>query len=270
MTSLAIALSVDQRGPCALYIITDSRITWGDAANKWDSGKKTFASSRFPDVFGYCGDAFFPPMMLSQIIEQLDAGLLCGDDATADTRTEAISSALALSIDSVAGQTTMLPFAIYHGAREREGMQAVFRLWEKSYDTLLKKWEYKEQEIKDDCSYLVHLDGSGARTIARRETVWKKTDVAGTSRAAIWAVCESLQSRSDSFSGGSPQLVGLWRKGSGKHFGFFWQGKPYLGGLEVLGPRKTAALQWFNHLFERCDADTGRRIRSAKKHIKRA
>jgi hypothetical protein len=268
MTSLAVALSVDARGPCALYIITDSRISWQTAANRWDGGQKAFASRRFADVFGYCGDAYFPPMMLRQVIEQLDAGLICMDEANVADRQAAISDALAMAMEKVVGAPPSLPFTIYHGAREDTGLRSRFRLSRLRYTGGQGKWQTEEHAIATDNSYLVKLDGSGMNIISSREAEWRKSSVAGTSRSAIWAFCEALRSGTDPFSGGPPQLVGLWRIGSGKNFGFLWNGKPYLAGMEVVGNVTSESVQWFNELFERSDASTGRRLKDAQKHAK--
>jgi hypothetical protein len=207
-------------------------------------------------------------MMLRQAIEQLDAGLICSDDANAEERQTAISRALEVAIEKVAGLPPMLPFVIYHGAREGDGLRATFRLWQMRYAGAQDKWSTVECAITTEHSYLVQLDGSGSKVISSREAEWKKSSVAGTSRSAIWAFCEALRSGKDSFSGGPPQLVGLWRIEAGRNFGFLWNGDPYLAGMEVVGNVKTESVKWFNHLFERCDASTGRRIKSAQKHVK--
>jgi hypothetical protein len=268
MTSLAVSLSVDARGPCALYIITDSRTTWGNSTHHWDSGQKTFASRRFPDVFGYCGDAFFPPMTPRQTIEQLDVGLVCSDGAKAEERQGAFFRILEVAMKTVTGSPPILPFVVYHGAREGQGLTASFRLWQMHYTGPPANWSTVECAIAAEHSYLVQLDGSGGKFISSREAEWKKSSVGGTSRSAIWAFCEALRSGKDPFSGGSPQLVGLWRIGAGRNFGFLWNGKPYLAGLEVVGNIKTETVHWFNHLFERCDASTGSRLKFAQKHVK--
>src|SRR5690242_15885211 len=80
MTSIAIALAIDARGPSALYIISDSRLTfYGNSEKRWDAAQKTFASLRTPDIFGFCGDAIFPPAVLRQILEQINYGLIFHD-----------------------------------------------------------------------------------------------------------------------------------------------------------------------------------------------
>jgi hypothetical protein len=78
--------------------------------------------------------------------------------------------------------------------------------------------------------------------------------VGRTSRAVFSAFCDSFRSGTDSFSGGAPQLVGLYRKGVGESFGIIYQNARYLFGVPA-GPDEAAlmALEWRNELFERCD-----------------
>lgn len=269
MTSLAVWLSVDSRGPSGIYIIADSRITWGKSEDRWDCGQKTFASRRFPDVFGYCGDAYFPPMILRQILEQMDAGLVCSDAADAIERHEAVVSALRNAMAQKVGHPPMLDFSIYHVARDSSGMSSFFRLWLISYHKSAGSWADRQSEIHIDKSRFVHHDGTGAKSVQQHDHLWQASNSSGTSRAIVWAFCDSLHSGADQYSGGAPQLVGLWRIGSGRHFGFLWHGKPYLAGLELSNiSHGEKSVQWFNHLFERCDVVTGSRLSSAQKHKK--
>ena len=128
MTSLAVALAVDQRGPAALYIITDSRFSWGPGAH-WDAGQKTFASIRTPDIFGFCGDAFFPPAIIHQVIELINRGVLCADGMPADERHALALAILKHAVDRQQ-RAPISSFSIFHGSRDGELMKSKFRLWE--------------------------------------------------------------------------------------------------------------------------------------------
>jgi hypothetical protein len=267
MTSLAVSVSVDARGPSGLYIISDSRITWGNADILWDAGRKTFSSRRTADVFGYCGDAFFPPMIIGQVIEQSDAGVLLPADAHPKTRHDRIIGAFRRAMQRRIN-APMQSFSLFHGSRECELMRSRFFLWETRYDVTRDQWEDIEHCISETQSYLAHIDGTGRASIEKRGMHWDKSTSKGTSRAGMWAFCEALQSGRDRFSGGPPQLVGIWRKGPAQNFGMLWHGKAYIAGLEVCGELDWQAVSWFNHLFERCDGRTGRRLKSAKSHIK--
>jgi len=265
MTSLAVTLSVDARGPCAIYIITDSRITWDRASVRWDGGQKAFASRVSADIFGYCGDAYYPPMILRQVIDQVDNGLLFDDRLGASDRHTIVVQAFRRALEPRV-DTPIRSFSLFHAGREGDGMKCTFRLWEVIYNHTNGRWSDYEHEISGDKSYLVHLDGTGRPTIESKSRDWMRTEAKGTSRAAIGAFCDALHSGKDPFSGGPPQLVGIWRIGPARPFGFLWNGKKYLAGLEVIGEAIWQAVPWFNHLFERCDGKTGKRLKSAQRH----
>jgi hypothetical protein len=268
MTSLAVALAVDSRGPTGIYIITDSRITWNAATSqRWDGGQKTFASLRTPDIFGFCGDAFFPPMILRQFLDQINYGLVIPDEMNAESRHSVFTTMLKRSFE----QRTRAPirtFSIFHGARDGELMKSRFRVWETRYRVDAKDWSDQERDLSTDHSYLVHIDGTGRDYIVKRGLDWLDTDAQGTSRGAIWSFCNALHEGKDSYSGGPPQLVGIWRKGFAQTFGFWWRGEPYLSGAHVPKDSSFERMNWFNHRFERCDGRTGKRLVDAQKHTK--
>jgi hypothetical protein len=267
MTSLAVSLSVDARGPSALYVVTDSRITWKTSETRWDAGQKAFASHRTPDIFGFCGDAYFPPAILHQILEQINSGLLFSVNDNAADRHRIVREVLR---DAVSNRVAapLGPFTIYHGAREGELMQSFFKLWKTDYSAATDKWYDQEHNLDETRSYLARIDGSGQNAIERSGQDWLNTDAGGTSRSAVWSFCDALASGRDPFSGGAPQLVGIWRKGPAQNFGVIWQGRRYLAGLEVPAGPTLNNLQWFNELFERCDGETGMRLEGAQPHRK--
>jgi len=116
MTSLVAVLAVDQRGPCALYLMTDSRITWRTHHGEWDAGQKTFFSSNAAHVFGFCGNASFPPSVARQLVEQVEAGIVgMGDDP------EAVHAEIKAAVEwahSVATNKFFDGFSLFHGFRE--------------------------------------------------------------------------------------------------------------------------------------------------------
>jgi hypothetical protein len=75
MTSLASWIGIDSRGQSSIYIVSDSRISWGENA-VWNYGRKVFASRTTPEIFGYCGDVLFPSMFLSQVVDSISIGQL--------------------------------------------------------------------------------------------------------------------------------------------------------------------------------------------------
>jgi hypothetical protein len=268
MTSLAVALAIDSRGPTGIYIITDSRLTWSlPGSPRWDAGQKTFASTRTPDIFGFCGDAFFPPMVLRQFLDQVNSGLILHNDTNSEARHAVFKSMLEKTFSRGVG-VPVRAFSIFHGARDGDLMKSHFRLWETRYFSDTKKWTDAERNLTTDHSYFAHVDGTGKEYIVKRGQEWLDTDAEGTSRAAIWSFCNALHEGNDPQSGGPPQLVGIWRKGLAQTFGFWWRGYPYLSGAPVPSKSDFEKVNWFNHRFERCDGRTGKRLEDAQKHIK--
>ena len=266
MTSLAAAISVDSRGPSGLYIITDSRITWAkNAAEHWDAGRKTFASRASPDIFGYCGDAYFVPIILGQVLSLFDDGLFPLAGMNADQRHTVVLRSLETAIAKV--QTRHVEnFSVFHGSRDGEFMTSRFRLWHSQYTVQSAKWRDSELELSQSNSYLAHVDGTGKSSIEKSAAKLAGDAASGTSRAAMYSFCQSLQSGADKFSGGPPQLVGIWRKGLARQFGFCWHGKSYVAGVEVPSGAIHELTRWFNHLFEVCDGRTGSKLESSKSH----
>jgi hypothetical protein len=264
MTSLAAAIARDSRGPCALYILTDSRITWTDPTEIWDAGRKTFGSATSPDVFGYCGDAYFMPMALSQILDMAACGALDLTTASAKERHTIILRQLKNSLGRIATKH-VLKMTLFHGAREGDGMQATFRLWRSTYNPNTKRWSDNELSVADR-SYLAGIDGTGKSTVQKFEAKTDKMAASGTSRAAIHAFCKSLHSAEDSFTGGPPQMVGLWRIGAAKQFGYYWNRRFFISGMECPDNTSRMNINWFNEFFERCNPETGCRLQGSADH----
>lgn len=265
MTSLAAAISRDDRGPCALYLITDSRITWLSPSERWDAGRKTFPSPKSADVFGYCGDAYFMPIALSQVLNMVACGVIDLEGTSAQQRHSMILDQLKNSLGRISTKYAS-PVTVFHGAREGELMLSTFRLWRSEYRPALKSWITDVELPVEDRSYLAKIDGSGTTTVKKYESRISGTAAAGTSRAAIHAFCKSLQSGEDPYSGGPPQMVGLWRIGPARQFGFVWQDRFFVAGMEANKSAGRKNIDWFNDHFERCDPNTGKRRQGAPDH----
>ena len=267
MTSLAVALSIDSRGPCAMYIVTDSRITWRTRSERWDAGQKTFAPVNSPDIFGFCGNAYFPPLALRQMIDLVNAGIIFRSSEAVEYRHQKAIDVIRSAIEN-GSDLPISNFSIFHGSRDGEFMTSRFCAWKTQYISQTGKWIDQELDLSNGESYLAHIDGSGATTVSRQADRWQGTSAKGTSRAAIGAFCDALYSENDEFTGDPPQLVGIWRKGFARQFGFIWCGKRYLCGVEVPSDAQFDKVHWFNQCFERFDGGKIRRLKDAKRHSK--
>ena len=105
--------------------------------------------------------------------------------------------------------------------------------------------------------------GSGRAAFQASYDRWQHSDAAGTSRTVFSALGDAMRAGVDPNTGGPPQLVGLYRIGSGRTFGIIWEGKRYFYGTEVKHAARFETVNWHNELFEIGDPGSlGRRIDS--------
>ena len=81
--------------------------------------------------------------------------------------------------------------------------------------------------------------------------------------------CNSLSSQGDPRTGGAPQLVGLYRIGSGLNFEIWCRPIYYLHGLVASKHFRRSAFKWHNDLLEIIDPETGLRAAGAQPHNRR-
>lgn len=269
MTSLIAWVGVDSRGPASFYLASDSRISW-DNRGTWDFARKVFASDNHPDLLGYYGEVLFSSQVLSQIIDLIDLGSLFEQEATPESKFQAVSAVLReahSTYPQISPQMAQEPFTVVHCSRRRDGMTTSFALFELSWEPI-RGWRSNSLPVRSDQSGIVAAYGSGAQNMLASIERWDKSEVGRTSRSVFSAFCDSLASGADPASGGAPQLVGIYRKGAAESFGVIYKGKRYLHGLCVEGSPFLGGVEWRNELFERCDWNTGERLEGAQRHTR--
>lgn len=265
MTTIAAQISVDSRGPCALYIASDSRITWGKSQDRWDAGQKTFASSSSPDIFGFFGSAFFPTQVLNQVTRQIEAGILFDSDADAEERHGRWRKTICSSLEN-SSNPQVNDFSILHGAREGEGMNCSFRLWETKFNSSNQSWKDTEIVLRKDHSHFASVNGSGKSGLIKRLSEPSLQTETQTSRNAFQKLFQSIAEGDDGYSGGAPQIVGMFRVRNAQHFGMIWNKKRYFSGCKLVAGSNYQSIDWFNDKFERADGKTRERLNGAKRH----
>lgn len=259
VTSLICWIGVDSRGPSSVYIASDSRVSWAGAAT-WDYGRKTFASSSSPDIFGYCGDVVFPSIVLSQYVSALDSRLQAGAFESRFAALEELVRVSFAALPAVAQNS----FEIVHCGRDGERMGSAFHVailsWTKERD-----FERRRPTIPDR-SAAIHLSGSGRGAMQNRLTAWQTTTAKDTTRVVFRGFVDALASGSDSASGGAPQLVGLYRINAGVSFGILYGGERFLHGMPVQRLAPDSGSLWHNELFERVSGVTRKVIPGAQRH----
>jgi len=91
MSLIVSWIAIDTHGTSSAYICGDSRITWGNG-NVFDFGRKIFASQKYPEILGYCGDVMFPSIVLSQVFEMIDRNILINDEHTCNQKYEIVKN----------------------------------------------------------------------------------------------------------------------------------------------------------------------------------
>ena len=254
MTLVASWIAVDTHGPSAIYLASDSRLTWGTNL-VYEHCRKVFVCLNSPDIFAYCGDVLFPSIVLNQIVLLADHGILFEPTASCEDRSIAVRKMLSALIKKYPSWATVMKDSceIIHASREISGEFFVRSYkWTKS----TADWIVKPITLTTE-SDKIHVIGSGKDQFEEHYRKQWKASNAKTSRALFHAFIDTLTYNKDPYCGGPPQLVGLYRgKYNSRFFGIPYGGRRYLHGVGVDGLANLNCIEWRNELFEVCDGVT--------------
>ncbi|MEP0886097.1 hypothetical protein NDI49_31680 [Trichocoleus sp. ST-U3] len=266
MTSLIAWIGTGAGGLNSVYLASDSRISWSGNSTPlvWDCGRKLFASRKYPDILGYCGDVLFPSQILAQVIEHINADLLFKAEDAPRTKFEKIVSIIKQSFLGYPIWSSDTVSIIYC-TRQNFSKQPAAYIWRLTW----KAGEWNTNLLPLPIrSGLVTALGSGEKTINAFYEKWNQSEISNTSRNVFSAFCDALKSGGDSRSGGSPQLVGFYREGSAKSFGVIYNNERYLFGLPVNQDAEWEGVEWRNELFERCDGKDKVALEGTQRHAR--
>ncbi len=269
MTSLIAWIAVDQHAPSAFYMPSDSRISWDSKNARWDAGRKLFVCRRYPDIFGYTGDVVFPSLVLGQITEAADVNLLFNKEDTFEDRHAKFVEATKASFHRRHNAPNS-DFQILNGSRQSSGRQAQFKLWCLSFIAATLTWSESETEIPTDKSTLLAAFGSGTKSVQSHSLRWERSNQGGTSRAIFSAFCDSVRSVADPFSGGIPQLVGMYHTRMPQAFGIVQDNHRYFQGFPLPHDVTADTIEWRDELFQRIDGKTLKIADGAQRHVRPA
>lgn len=273
MTLLVSWIGVDTHGTASAYIAADSRVSWANVAN-FDYGRKVFALQNSPDILGYCGDVLFPTMVLSQISEMADRGLLFPQKPSCKERFELIKEKLVhqffkypMMVKGIVADV----FQVIHISRDlNDNMKFECRLieWSRS-----KGWSGKEIAMPSHSDILFVL-GSGAKEFNDNITRYNEGPDRGTSRSVFHCFCDTLFNIKDPGCGGAPQLVGIYRKpySTAITFGVIKDTVRYFLGTQIDNNLNFDCIEWRNDFFEICDGRTMKKLKEAQSqpdHLRR-
>jgi len=270
MTSLISWIGIDSRGPASIYFASDSRISYKVKDSRisksykiqWDSGKKLFASKCYPLILAYCGDVDFPIQVLSRIIEGIDNNLLISENDEQDLKEEKIFTSIRDSFENYP-KIKRKDFYIICANRQNNGMKSVFHVFKIIWNSLNECRKIKLTIPKE--SGLIESIGSGSQSVNKWYVKWQSSDSARTSRSVFSAFCDSLASQEDEDSGGTPQLVGIYRNMTARTFGIIYDNERYYYGERIENTDNLNNIEWMNNLFERCDGKTMKILEKAQR-----
>ena len=269
MTMLASWVGVDTHGVSSAYIISDSRISW-EAKDFFDHGKKVFASSNYPEIFGYAGDVLFPSIVLQQIIEMIDSDVLFSREMACEKKNKIVFEKLRYELSNYPIQRTAKSFYILHISRDTIVHKAHKDNYPEFNAYLLQyngsKWHRSSLSIPKE-SGCIKILGSGEKDFSRNYQSFQNGCNKDTSRNVVHCFIETLKSQTDSCCGGAPQIVGIYRKPNtnGQYFGVVYNNKRYFAGSEVPAGSRYTNIEWRNECFERCDGKNKKRIEGAQR-----
>ena len=266
MTLLASWIGIDTHGPTSAYIVSESRFVW-DSSRHFDYGKKVFASKSYPEIFGYAGDVLFPSIVLSQILEMIDSGLIFDKNMSCDQKNKIVYEKLCYSFSKYPDVCGNNPIQIIHLSRD-----TCFKGYP-SFHHYLMTWsrtsggKHIEYPIPEK-SVLVHVLGSGSNEFNKNYyDRYQHSKNRFTSRNVFHCFIDTLKNITDEHCGGAPQLVGIYRKPCtfGCEYGIIYNRRRYFLGMEIPKDAFFAKVEWRNGFFELCDGEKRKKFDSAAK-----
>lgn len=262
MTLITAWISSDRPNEVsAMYIMTDSRISWGDR-NHWDSARKIYNFNNHPDILGYCGEVLFTSQVLSQIVTLGDSGLLFKNTVSFDDKFEIIKNKIQSIFSSYPLLHSQPNFTILHCGKT---LNSTFGCYVLKWDNKMG-WTDEKITLTENTDIL-YIDGSGQKEFSQKVTSNFNSNSKKTSREIFQTFIETLINIKDLACGGPPQLAGIYRGDVAKTFGLILDNKLYTLGFEIeeLKDYSSSNIEWRNHLFERCDPNTKQRFPFAQR-----
>jgi len=232
----------------------------------FDFGKKVFSSKEYPEILAYSGDVLFPSIVLSQIIEMIDSDILFTKSLNCNQKNKLIFEKLSYSFSKYPKIVKNNPIQIMHISRDTTvNKYPKFKCYKMSWSNSKTHTNNKKQMPNN--SDILFVLGSGNKEFSENYKRYQKGKNRNTSRNVFHCFCDTLFNIKDKNCGGSPQLVGIYRKPdtASINFGIIHNNKRYFLGSEVPKTSNFNQIEWRNDNFELCDGITMKKIDCAKK-----
>lgn len=253
MTTLVGWVGVDSRRVTSVYMASDSRFTWSNGS-LWDYGKKLFSTSSGTELLGYAGDVLFSSQMLSQVVDQMNCGLFSNSDDSPESRVDRLEKLLEWALSHYPASERR-NFDVAYISRHGENMSSIFYISVISW----RSGSFTRSVISQpDSSGPILVLGSGAASFKRRfDCLTQNGKNMRTSRLVYSAFCDHLLSGEDRYTGGPPQLIGLFSSRPACNFGVIHKGERWMSGSRVPDDiRFGTDVPWRDDLFQVCNGVT--------------
>lgn len=268
MTTLIAWAAVDQNVTTAVYVASDSRLTWG-THDLWDSGRKIFASEKGPEILGYTGDALFCSQVLGQVVTFIDTCAPMTAMGTHTMKFEKVRTLLERAFSTYPRRFCLPSFSIFYLTRVGKAWGACTFRWAldggwspTKVHTIIGTAQQVAECGHDSDSRARQLifvsDGSGGagfRAFYSASDWSKKLPL--LSRSIFSAFCDFVASGIDPQTGGFPQLSCLYSSRGAQKIGFAEGTGRYLYGIELEGAELEDNVRWVNRTFENCEPRSG-------------
>lgn len=266
MTTVVCWKSVDYAGRETLQFCSDSRFA-DSSGNKWDCGRKLFCSDRFPDVFGFVGEALPPQTALGQLVDAIDSSSIASRSLHPSLRMTNYKSYLDRTVGSY---PRTAPIEILYATRGDDQSPTSFHLWNIRYDAGSKLGKPLSVQTGGEKSRLIQAFGSGKAGFLARYKEVRSGSQGSTSRAVYWAFVDHLESGLDRYTGGAPQIVRLGSSGAAFPVGISHNGERFLFGfqLDASDLSETQIKDWHDEKYQFVEPVSGK-LRSKAQRIGR-
>ncbi|MFC2974552.1 hypothetical protein ACFOJE_20360 [Azotobacter bryophylli] len=248
MTTLISWITYDQNKQSSLYIASDSRLSWSSQVT-WDSGRKVYCSSKYPDILGYCGDVTFCSQITSQVMTYIDSCEVFEVEPSPHQRFQLIYNLIKRSFGAYPTKCALDEFSIIYATRIKKYSFAAFEIkWSKA-----KGWESNELKIPNQTGIITASGSGGGIYKNRYRNNFERSDISGYSRSYYSCLYHHVISGDDPLTGGPIQLAGIFNTKAAIHHGVLMGGARYIYGMEVDETQNMNCVRWINENFENCD-----------------
>lgn len=275
MTTLIAWAAIDNRETTAVYMASDSRISRGDSG-VWDSGRKIFASEKFPEILGYTGDALFCTQVLGQVVAFIDSCEALAGLTDLEKKYDYVQDLIVRAFKVYPTEFCLPSFSILYMTRVDKIWGACTFSWSadggwaaKQVHHIPLNWSDVQQggqniEAQTD-TILFSSDGSGGAKFRNfyKSSKWLEK-LSLYSRSIFGAFVDFIDSGVDGKTGGKPQIAGIYRKFEAKKIGFTEGESRFLYGIQLAPTDYGKNVRWVNATFENCESESGMRFADAQ------